>query len=561
MCFFVANRFAVINSVGQFFFGCVRKKITFSNRPATTTFKPSSMSYSSVSSGSGENTAVSLLREPRVFYLDVLRGIAILLMLVVSIWEFGGFTANEQLRLRLAYTGGNYHLFNIVSILFEGKIRVLLAIVFGAGIVLFFSKKDTIGGVSLTDYFIRRQLWLILFGVFNSIVLLWPGDMLFHLGVSGILLFVFWRLPAKGLIIISMVFTLIYSGKKYWSYAEDKKSYAKFLAVKEVEKTFSKDSTERFLQDSLWVLTNKDSLQQVKVADSLAKLNQPDSLKKAAAETKKRELVNDSLRKEAAKDTLTKKQQDDKSAWEAKVKRLEYDSTADKASYSTIRTDYGDVWSNLLRLSQSREADWLYRNGIWDIGAMLLLGMALLKLGFFTGSFTTRRYLVAGFILLSIGLLMAWLRTHYHHVKLNDYAVYLDKYRLPADVLFPWERVVLALSYISFVLALLKAGLVKRWWRTMATVGRMALTNYLLQTLLCTLFFYGYGMGFFGRLSQWQLYLVVGEIWLLIIVFSVGWSRYYETGPAEWLWRRLVYRRKVPFKKKVDSNNPTATTQ
>ncbi len=518
------------------------------------------MSYSSVASDSGENTAVNMLQGTRVFYLDVLRGIAILLMLVVSIWEFGGFTANEQLRLRLAYSGGNYHLFNTISVLLEGKVRVLLALVFGAGIVLFFSKKTIAGGVSLTDYFIRRQLWLIVFGVFNSIILLWPGDILFHLGVSGILLFVFWRMPVKGLFVIALIFTLIYSGKKYWSYAEDKKSYNKFLAIKEIEKKFSSDSTARFRQDSLWVIAHKDSLQKVKVADSLAKLNQPDSLRKAAADaTKKPVLVNDSLRKEAAKDTLTKKQQEEKSDWEATVKRLKYDSTADKSSFSAIRVDYGDIWDNLLGVSQRREADWFYRSGIWDIGAMLLLGMALFKVGFFSGSFSTRRYLVTGFILLTIGLLLAWLRTHYHHVKLGDYALYIEKYRLPADILFPWERVILALSYVSFILVLLKAGVVKRLWSVLATVGRMALTNYLLQTILCTLFFYGYGMGFFGRLSQWQLYLVVGEIWLITIVFSVVWARYYEVGPAEWLWRRLVYRKKIPFKKQVNQSNPTTT--
>src|SRR5882757_7075459 len=87
----------------------------------------------------------------RIFSLDVLRGIALLGILVISIWEFGGFTINKQTFFRTGTHGGNYNLLSFVTIVFEGKMRALFALVFGAGIVLFISKKNHPSSVSVPD--------------------------------------------------------------------------------------------------------------------------------------------------------------------------------------------------------------------------------------------------------------------------------------------------------------------------------------------------------------------------------------------------------------------------
>jgi uncharacterized protein len=74
----------------------------------------------------------------------------------------------------------------------------------------------------------------------------------------------------------------------------------------------------------------------------------------------------------------------------------------------------------------------------------------------------------------------------------------------------------------------------------------MALTIYLLQSILCVIFFTGFGMGYFGKLQQWQLYFFAAEVALVNIVFSVFWLRYFYHGPAEWLWRCLIYKKWLP---------------
>src|SRR6185503_14343675 len=88
-------------------------------------------------------------------------------------------------------------------------------------------------------------------------------------------------------------------------------------------------------------------------------------------------------------------------------------------------------------------------------------------------------------------------------------------------------------------------------WRTIAALGRSFFSNYFLQTILCTFFFYGYGFSYFGELTQLQLYFIVVEIWLVQIVLTILWFRFYKRGPIEWLWCCLINRRWLPNKKMV----------
>lgn len=464
----------------------------------------------------------------RIFSIDVLRGIALLGILVISIWEFGGFTANKQTFFRTGTHGGNYNLLSFVTIIFEGKMRALFALLFGAGIILFISKRDESSTVSYPDLYIRRMLWLMLFGIFNAVILLWPGDILFHYAVLGILLFPFWRMSGKGLFIAAIITTLIYCGKQYWNYADDKKTYNKFLAVSAAEKKFA----------------SADTITKLKI-DSLLKIKRNDPLSN--------KLVNEPLLERHKNDTLTKKQSAEKKAWEGLVKGLKYDSTADNGLNKTMQsTSYSKIWDFTLQKTQGKESYWLYRIGLWDIGSMMLLGMALFTFGFFT-RFSGKKHLLIAVSCIAVGLLLAWLRNHYYDIKLADYAKYIEKNVVPFDLFFPIERLLLAVGYASLIIALLQVKFLNWLWRTFAITGQMAFTNYFLQTILCTFFFYGYGLGYFGRMLQAKLYLTVAEISLLQISFSIVWLKYFTMGPVEWLWRCLIYKKRLPFKKETDA--------
>jgi uncharacterized protein len=209
---------------------------------------------------------------------------------------------------------------------------------------------------------------------------------------------------------------------------------------------------------------------------------------------------------------------------------------------------YGKIWNNLSQQVQSRQADWLYKIGIWDLASMILLGMFLYKIGFFNSRFSQNKYLLFGLAGISLGLLLGWYRLHQQQISLNDYTKYLASHFLPFNLFFPIERGALAFGYASVVMTLLSVKSFGRIWNGFAATGKMALTNYLIQTIVCTIFFYGYGMGYYGRLTQFQLYFFVAEIIMVQIIFSIVWLHYFNYGPAEWLLRRLSAGRWLPSK-------------
>jgi len=93
-----------------------------------------------------------------------------------------------------------------------------------------------------------------------------------------------------------------------------------------------------------------------------------------------------------------------------------------------------------------------------------------------------------------------------------------------------------------------KKGLAKDLTTRLAAVGQMALTNYVMHSIICAFIFYGFGFGLFGRLQRFELYYVVFGIWLFQLVVSPVWLRNFRFGPLEWLWRSLTYWKPQPMK-------------
>ena len=84
--------------------------------------------------------------------------------------------------------------------------------------------------------------------------------------------------------------------------------------------------------------------------------------------------------------------------------------------------------------------------------------------------------------------------------------------------------------------------------RRLAAVGRLALTNYLMQTVICTSLFYGWGLGLFDKLDRFALLGVVLMVSIFQLLISLPWLARFRFGPAEWLWRSLTYFRRQPMR-------------
>ena len=176
----------------------------------------------------------------------------------------------------------------------------------------------------------------------------------------------------------------------------------------------------------------------------------------------------------------------------------------------------------------------------WQMTGLMLLGIALFKLGVLSATRSRSFYLLmaafgfgAGIVLNSLGL---W-RSSATKWDVLDFV-------LVSQQLHYWGNLFVALGWTALVMLLCQRG-----WslRPVKAVGRMALSNYLLQSVICTTIFYGHGLGLFGRVDRaGQLAIVVG-VWVFQLAASSLWLSYFAVGPVEWVTRWLVFRRRPTF--------------
>lgn len=114
----------------------------------------------------------------------------------------------------------------------------------------------------------------------------------------------------------------------------------------------------------------------------------------------------------------------------------------------------------------------------------------------------------------------------------------------------------LGLAYAAGLWLLLQHATWLARLRPLAAVGRTALTNYLLQSVVCTTFFYGYGFGWYNRVSPATGVALTVALFVVQVPLSIWWLRSFRFGPAEWVWRSLTYLRPMPFRREPSLSVP-----
>jgi uncharacterized protein len=111
-----------------------------------------------------------------------------------------------------------------------------------------------------------------------------------------------------------------------------------------------------------------------------------------------------------------------------------------------------------------------------------------------------------------------------------------------------WASLLVAAGWIGLVMLACKNGWPRPVLGRLAAVGRMALSCYLLQTIICTTIFYGHGLGLFGSVSRIGQASIVIAVWAAMLIICPAWLHRYRFGPFEWLWRSLTYWRIQPMR-------------
>jgi uncharacterized protein len=147
---------------------------------------------------------------------------------------------------------------------------------------------------------------------------------------------------------------------------------------------------------------------------------------------------------------------------------------------------------------------------------------------------------------LGVGVLTSFLYTVSYR-----YAVLMipDGWSLLASSMHTFGGISLGLCYIAGITILFIKGKSGLWIKYFVPIGRMALTNYLLQSIITALLFHSYGFALFGKVEVWQGIVLTVIIFVLQILFSRWWLNRFQFGPFEWLWRSLTYFKLLPIKK------------
>ena len=412
----------------------------------------------------------------RIESIDVVRGWALLGILVVNIWAFAQpFEAGINPTVLEEYQGPDIFAFFFSWIAFEGSQRAMFSMLFGASIILLTSRLESGDRqAEAKSIYYRRTWWLIGFGLVDIVIFLWYGDILLLYGVVGLILFYARNASPKKLITISVVILALLSIVLY--------------GVGFAVKTF-----EPIQQVALEKLANDQPLNEMEIAAI--------------------EIMKDNPMPKPTPEEF-------------------------QASVEERANGYLNAFGPNLELSYEAQV----LNGLyllfWDALGMMLLGMALFKLGVFNAELSYRAYFIMLFGGFGVGLSVNALE------MINSVA---EGY---APTFFAWSyqigRSATAFGYIALFMLICKANLFA-WLRdALAAVGKMALTNYLMQSVICLILFVI--LGWYGELRFHQFYYVVGAIWLFQIVYSKYWLANYRYGPVEWLWRSLTYKRMVSIR-------------
>jgi uncharacterized protein len=403
----------------------------------------------------------------RVVSLDVLRGFALLGILVMNIQSF---SMPEAAYLNpSAYgdlSGANFWVWAAGRLLADEKMYGLFSILFGAGIVLMTSRIEQEGGRSGALHY-RRMGWLLLFGLLHA-HLLWYGDILYTYALCGMFVYLLRRKTPRALIIWALVFYVL--------------GTAIGLGIGASMASWPAAELEAFTVEN----------------------------------------------------------------WRPSPQMIQEEVTTFRGGWLTqlpARIEQAIAMETIIFLVV----------GAWKTIGNMLLGMALLKMGVLSGEAARAVYVrmaIAGFALgLPIVAFGIWRNVD------NGW---------PVTALFVttqfnyWGAIIADFGWIGALMLLYLSPGAARIKATLAATGRMAFSNYILQTLICTTLFYGHGFGLFGTVSRVQQITIVVLIWIVQLVISPLWLSRFAYGPLEWVWRSLTYWRRIPLSGGVAERAPAS---
>jgi uncharacterized protein len=425
----------------------------------------------------------------RHFSVDVMRGVALLGILAMNIVAFGwpGVAYGNPM------SGGGFEGFDrfiwyFNHLFFEMKMMTTFSMLFGAGLVLMDQRAEA-RGAHIRGVYYRRVLWLLAIGMVHA-YLIWSGDILVLYAECGLFLYFFRNLAPRTLIILGIA--------------------ALFYLVPILTGiTAGIDSTKDYFSHAdARVLAREQAGQLPELRDRAAQLVWHGWMSERFREAPEKEL---------------------------------------KSWNEQIEIHRGGYWG----IVKERSGNLLGEHTIgfllagWSVAmGRMLIGMGLMKTGVFSATRSRRFYL--WMMALGYGIGLPLMIFDANELIAHNFS---GTYEMHGGLYYNlFGSMVVALGHVGMVMLIVQSGALSWLTKRLAAVGRMALSNYLTHSIVCTTLFYGYGFGLFGTINRTGLAAIVLVIWVSQLLISPIWLRHFRYGPAEWLWRSLTYWKLQPMR-------------
>ncbi len=405
-----------------------------------------------------ESLVQPVQQKARIQSLDILRGIAILGILILNIQSFampGSAYLNP-----FSYgdmEGLNFWVWVFGHIFADQKFITIFSILFGAGIILVTQKAEQKSGKSAGLHY-KRNFWLLVIGLLHA-HLIWYGDILVAYALGGFIVYFFRKMQPRTLLILG---TLVFS-----------------------------------VHSVLYIMTGT----------SIPYWPQ-----------------------EALQDTML--------MWHPPASEIQQEINALTGSL-TEQINYNSAGALVM---ETMVYAILF---FWKTTGLMLIGMALYKMGILSAEKSSSFYkngLIAGF-LIGFPIVIYGMIQNLNADFSFEYSMFLG------SQFNYWGSLFVSFGYICVVMLWDKSGKFEALKSKLSAVGQMALTNYIVQSLIGVFLFFGVGFSLFGEVDRIFQLSIVFAVWALQLWWSKPWLDRYKFGPLEWVWRSLTYWKKQPMKR------------
>ena len=384
----------------------------------------------------------------RIQSLDLIRGIAILGILIMNITSFSSISmAYLNPNLGPGIEGYNAWIYGFSYLFADMRFMSIFSILFGVGMMIFVSNVEN-RGLKAAKFHYRRMLFLGVIGLLHA-YLIWMGDILVPYAICACFVFLIRKWSSRILIFLATIFFFVplVMNLMLWF----------GLSPEELFRTF----------DPVWNPSIKEQTQEI----------------------------------------------------------LAY------------RGPYSDQLGPRAEGAQAMQTNLFIGEGFWRYSSMMILGILLHRWSWFSAYKSKTWHLRFGIIVLFSGLFIAGTGL-FQSYKLDWYgpwALTIGHQYTYVSSLF------VALAYISLFIYWSQTNILSGVQNRLQEVGRMAFTNYILSSIICTLICYGHGFGLFGKLDRLEQWLVVLLVWIVILLGSNLILNKHKQGPLEAIWRRWTY--------------------